>query len=75
MTADATRFAQAWADNAIPQIKALPSGDAIAQWILDNRYQNADCARHAPAAIVRVRAALDARELELKAAAIRDGVG
>lgn len=75
MTPDATRFAQAWADNAIPQIKALKTGDAIAQWIVDNRYQNADCARYAPASIVRVRAALDERERELQAETIRQGVG
>lgn len=72
---DATRFAQAWADNAIPQIKVLKTGDAIAQWIIDNRYQNADCARYAPASIARVRAALNERERELRVAVIRDGVG
>lgn len=73
MTA-ATRFAQAWADNALSEIRTL-GDEELNLWIVANRVKIADCARHAPDAIKRVRAALDERDREIRAETVRQGIG
>lgn len=74
MTADATKLSQAWAESVMPAIAQL--GDqALNDWILENRFRLADCARHAPGWKAKIDAALRARDLELRAQAIRQGIG
>ena len=74
MVTTETRFAQAWADNALPEIRTL--GDqALNDWIVANREKIALCARHAPESIKRVRLALAERDREIRAESIRMGIG
>lgn len=71
---DATRFAQAWAENVLPEIARL--GDqALNDWIVENRNQLGECLRNAPGSWATVKAALEARHLELRNATIRQGIG
>lgn len=74
MTADATKLAQAWADNALVEIPTL-SDQGITDFIVHKREQIAHCARHAPDAIAKVRAALNERDREIRNEKIRQGVG
>jgi hypothetical protein len=73
MTA-ATRFAQAWAESALSEIRAL-GDEELNLWIVTNRVKIADCARNAPDAVKRVRLALADRDREIRAEQIRQGVG
>jgi hypothetical protein len=73
MTA-ATRFAQAWADSALSEIRVL-GDEELNLWIVTNRVKIADCARNAPEAVKRVRVALAERDRELRAETVRQGIG
>jgi hypothetical protein len=69
------KFAEAWATRAIAEIPALETGDALATWIVENRYRLAECDMHAREAVAGIRQALKDRDLEIRAPEIRDGIG
>lgn len=72
---DASRFAQAWADNALPQIAKL-GDEALNDWIVEHRVKLGECLRDAPGSWATVKAALTARHVQLqRAAMVRDGIG
>lgn len=71
---DARRYAETWAENAIPDIAKL--GDqALNDWIVANREKLADCVRFAPASHAAVKAALTERHKEIEREKIRQGIG
>lgn len=74
MTVNAAKLSQAWAESVMPAIAQL--GDqALNDWIVENRFKLADCARYAPGWKAKIDAALRERDRDIRNAKIRDGIG
>lgn len=68
------KFWAGWADHAIVEIATL-ADEEIADWIVANRWRLHDCERFAPLARRKVQQAIDARDAEVRAETIRQGIG
>lgn len=62
MTTYETRLAQAWADNALIEIRVVPD---ICTWIVRNAEKLGHCEHNALSAWEKIRAALAARDKDL----------
>lgn len=68
------RLAAAWAENALPEVRALKSIDELNDWIVTNNQKLGGAHEMAPSAWDTLRRELHQRDRDLRAT-IRQGVG
>ncbi len=60
------KLAEAWADNAIAQVRACASWEALCDWIAGNGERLGHCEQHARDAWQRLKLAIDAKAKEFR---------
>lgn len=75
MTHDEIRLLRAWAENALDEVRALKSIPELDAWIVANNQKLGAASQDAPSAWESLKNFLHAKDGELRAENIRQGVG